>query len=61
MLIRLKSLSVNICGNDFIKINDNVTLEICNDTYNVKFAGVGKISVNVRTFEKLVVNASDVF
>ena len=60
MLMSLRNLSINMCGNDLIKINDNMTLEICNDTFNIKFAGGGEISVNLPTFEALILNASDV-
>ena len=57
-LISFENLSVNMCGSDLLKINENMTLEICNNTFNVKLSGGGKISVNVPRFEKWVLNTT---
>jgi len=57
-LTSFENLSINMCGSDLLKINENMTLEICNDTFNVKLAGGGKISVNVPRFQRWVLNAT---
>ena len=57
-LVSFENLSINMCGSDLLKINENMSLEICNDTFNVKLADGGKISVNVPRFEKWVLNTT---
>jgi len=57
-LTSFENLSINMCGSDLLKINVNISLEIRNDTFNVKLASGGKIYINVPRFELRVLNAT---